>query len=219
MTEHAYRIVAGYDYSPTADLAVKRAFDLASKEERGEVHVVTVVVQMGEFVGAGFTGAATSPALPLEDAYEALEARVGQLMSEWQDETRKTFSRLVIHVRSEVPAAEIAQLAADLEAEMVVVGTHGRRGLRRLLLGSVAEGVVRLAHCPVLVVRPQDTEPSVPQIEPPCPKCVETRKQTNGEQFWCEQHRERHGQRHTYHYENRVGQPTNSPLVVGQNRR
>lgn len=219
MTEHAYRIVVGYDYSPTADLAVTRAFDLAAKEERGEVHVVTVVVQMGEFVGAGFTGAATSQALPLEDAYEALEARVGQLMSTWQEETKNTFSRLVIHVRSEVPASEIAQLATDLEADLVVVGTHGRRGMRRLLLGSVAEGVVRLTQCPVLVVRPKGTESNVPKIEPPCPKCVETRKETGGEQLWCEQHRERHGQRHTYHYESRVSQPSNPPLVVGQNRR
>jgi nucleotide-binding universal stress UspA family protein len=48
----------------------------------------------------------------------------------------------------------IAQLASDIEADLVVVGTHGHRGLERLLLGSVAENVVRLAPCPVLVVRP-----------------------------------------------------------------
>ncbi len=213
-----YKIVVGYDYSQTADLAVKKAFDLAAKENRAEVHVATVVVQMGEFVGAGVTGVAASPTIPLEDAYEALEARIGKLMSEWQAETNATFSRLVVHVRSEVPAAELTQLAADLEADLLVVGTHGRRGLRRLLLGSVAEGVVRLAHCPVLVVRPKDTEPDVPKIEPPCPKCVETRKKTNGEQLWCEQHREHHGQRHTYHYEDRVGQESNPPLVMSMKR-
>lgn len=214
----SYRIVVGYDYSQTADLAAAKAFDLAAKEEHGEVHVVTVVVQMGEFVGAGVTGVATSPTIPLEDAYEALEARVGKLMSEWQATTQRTFSRLVIHVRSEVPAAEITQLAVDLEADLIVVGTHGRRGLRRLLLGSVAEGVVRLAHCPVLVVRPKDVAPEVPQIEPPCPLCVEARKASGGQEMWCEQHRQRHGQRHTYHYESRVSRPSNPPLVVGMNR-
>jgi len=211
-----YKIVVGYDYSQTADLAVRKAFDLAAAEEQGEVHAVTVVVQMGEFVGAGVTGVATSPTIPLEDAYEALEARLGQLMSEWQAETGKTFARLSIHVRSEVPAAEITQLASDLQADLVVVGTHGRRGLRRLLLGSVAEGVVRLAHCPVLVVRPKDTHPDAPKIEPPCEKCLEERKRTHGEQLWCEQHRERHGQRHTYHYESRVSRDSNPPLVIEQ---
>lgn len=197
MTE-SYKIVVGYDYSEIADLAVRKAFDLASTEKNGEVHVATVVVQMGEFVGAGITGVASSPVIPLEDAYEALEARIGNLMSEWQGETNKSFQRLCVHVRNEVPASEITQLAADLEADLVVVGTHGRRGLRRLLLGSVAEGVVRLAHCPVLVVRPKDAPGEAPKVQPPCPDCLAERKRTNGEQLWCAQHRERHGQRQSY---------------------
>jgi nucleotide-binding universal stress UspA family protein len=50
-------------------------------------------------------------------------------------------------------AAEIAKLAGDQGMDLVVVGTHGRTGVRRLVLGSVAERVVRLAPCPVLVVR------------------------------------------------------------------
>jgi nucleotide-binding universal stress UspA family protein len=209
-----YRIVVGYDYSPIAELALGRALELASREEQGEVHVVSVVVQMGEFVGAGVTGLAAAPTIPLEDAYDALEARTGQLMSEWQSATQRTFSRLSVHVRSEVPAAEIAQLASDLEADLVVVGTHGRRGLRRLLLGSVAEGVVRLAHCPVLVVRPVETGATVPQIEPPCPHCLETRRESGGAELWCPQHRERHGQRHTYHYESRVSADGTQPLFI-----
>lgn len=218
MESTTYRIVVGYDYSPTADLALEKAFDLAAREKNAEVHVVTVVVQMGDFVGAGISGLGTAAAIPLGDAYEALEARVGQRMSAWQTATQGTFSRLCIHVRSEVPAAEVAQLASDLEADLVVIGTHGRRGFRRLLLGSVAEGVVRLAHCPVLVVRPKEQAPHVPEIEPPCPRCVEARRETGGAEFWCEQHRERHGQRHTYHYENRTATPSNPPLLLGMHR-
>ena len=49
----------------------------------------------------------------------------------------------------------INQTAKELGADLIVVGTHGRRGLSRALLGSVAETVVRTAPCPVLAVRPQ----------------------------------------------------------------
>ncbi len=51
------------------------------------------------------------------------------------------------------PASEIVRMALDEDVDMIVMGTHGRTGLSRLLMGSVAEHVVRRAHCPVLSVR------------------------------------------------------------------
>ena len=51
------------------------------------------------------------------------------------------------------PGHEIAEFAEEIDAELIVIPSHGRTGLTRLLLGSVAERVVRLAHCPVLVFR------------------------------------------------------------------
>lgn len=51
------------------------------------------------------------------------------------------------------PAGEIIRIADDEHAEMIVLGTHGRTGMTRLLMGSVAEAVVRRAPCPVLVYR------------------------------------------------------------------
>jgi nucleotide-binding universal stress UspA family protein len=53
-----------------------------------------------------------------------------------------------------LPAAEIARLAQEGSFDLVVVATHGRRGVKRVLLGSVAERIVRDAPCTVLVVRP-----------------------------------------------------------------
>lgn len=197
------RIVVGYDYSPISDLALERAFEFGSREEHAEIHVVTVVL-LGEGAGVGVPGAPIYPTISIDASHSALENRAKELAEEWKKRTGKSFDRLVTHVRSEAPAIEIAQLAADLEADLIVVGTHGRRGMRRFLLGSVAEGVVRLAPCEVLVVRPREEEADVPKIEPPCPRCVEERKRTGGEQFWCEQHREHHGQRHTYHYVSRL---------------
>jgi nucleotide-binding universal stress UspA family protein len=56
-------------------------------------------------------------------------------------------------VRSGVAHAEIVAAASEEQADMLVLGTHGRSGLDRLLLGSVTERVIRLAPCPVLSVR------------------------------------------------------------------
>lgn len=52
------------------------------------------------------------------------------------------------------------------DIDLIIVGTHGRRGVRRLILGSVAEEVLRMAPCPVLTIRPNKDDPNAP-IEPP----------------------------------------------------
>ncbi len=57
------------------------------------------------------------------------------------------------HLAMGDPAGEICRIAAEEGAEMIVLGTHGRTGLLRLLMGSVAESIVRHAPCPVLVYR------------------------------------------------------------------
>ena len=55
-----------------------------------------------------------------------------------------------------VPCIEIISRANETQADMIVIGTHGRTGMKHLLIGSVAERVVRTASCPVLTVRPPD---------------------------------------------------------------
>lgn len=208
MSDAIHRIVVGTDFSDTADIALRQAFELASKEEHGEVHVVNAVRHLGEFVQMDLPD---TPAyrLPLDEAQDKIEAHVGAKLAAWQAETGKTFTRCVTYLSTEFPAVGVAQLATDLEAEMIVIGTHGRQGLRRLIIGSVAEAVVRLAHVPVLVVRPKDQPPEAPEIQPPCPKCLEARQSSGGKKVWCEQHNERHGRRHTYHYEDRVARDGN----------
>jgi nucleotide-binding universal stress UspA family protein len=67
-------------------------------------------------------------------------------------------SRVRIVVRQGHPYTEIDQIAKDIQADLIVVSTHGRSGLRHLLLGSVAERVIRHAPCPVLVVRENEHE-------------------------------------------------------------
>ena len=57
-------------------------------------------------------------------------------------------------VRNGPPAEEIVRYAREMEADLIVLGTHGRTGIAHALLGSVAERVVRKAPCPVMTVRP-----------------------------------------------------------------
>ena len=56
------------------------------------------------------------------------------------------------------PAIDIVDYAKEIHADLIVIGTHGRTGVSRLIMGSVAEHVVRTAPCPVLVVRPSEHE-------------------------------------------------------------
>jgi universal stress protein A len=57
------------------------------------------------------------------------------------------------HLKWEDPRHAVVDVAKEVKADLVVIGTHGRKGLKRALMGSVAESVVRFAPCPVLTVR------------------------------------------------------------------
>ena len=76
---------------------------------------------------------------------------VGKIMRERLDEAG--YDKVVLEVLIGDPGHEIADLAVRQRADLIVLPSHGRTGIRRLLIGSVAERVVRLAHCPVLVLR------------------------------------------------------------------
>jgi universal stress protein A len=62
--------------------------------------------------------------------------------------------RYEIHVVTGVPDADVVRMANQLGVDLIVMATHGRRGFSHLVLGSVAEQVIREANCPVLVLRP-----------------------------------------------------------------
>jgi nucleotide-binding universal stress UspA family protein len=65
---------------------------------------------------------------------------------------------ITTHLRIGVAATEIIEAARELPADLIVISTHGRTGLKHVLLGSVAEQVVQRAPCPVLVVRERERE-------------------------------------------------------------
>jgi nucleotide-binding universal stress UspA family protein len=139
------RIVAGTDFSDPALPAVHAAYDEA-RRVNGKVilaHCFEMPLMLPD--GAGLTGAEVSAGLldGLEaDARQRLEAAVGA--SPVPAEFRLSRER---------PSVALVRLAEAVDADLVVVGTRGRTGIGRILLGSVAEAVVRSAPCSVLVVR------------------------------------------------------------------
>jgi len=79
-------------------------------------------------------------------------------LAEWRDEAA-TQANVKEDLRTGTPYREIIDAAEQLKADLIVMGTHGRGGLARLVIGSTAERVVRHAPCPVLVVRTRSSEP------------------------------------------------------------
>jgi len=209
--QQPYIIVVGIDYSESSAAVLAEAFDLsARKKPAGEPHVLHVAPPYGSVADG-------SAAAKLEEAAKELETYVQAQIKKYTAgyPNNGEFERVCMHQHSGEAADEIVKLAVDLEADLVMVGTHTRRGVERLLLGSVAERVVRTAPCPVLVVRPKAAA-NIPQIEPACSQCVATRKSTAGKELWCAQHSEHHGRRHTYHYLHRNLAESNLPLIGPQ---
>ncbi|HET7541249.1 MAG TPA: universal stress protein [Polyangiaceae bacterium] len=197
MNEKPFIIVVGLDYSDHSDVALARAFDLASREAAAEVHVVSVLAPRD----------LDKPNLPKSELLdvEVASAKLQRYVAaEWAAFSRSQQGnvrpprRIVSHVRFDRAAYGIVQLASDLGGDLIVVGTHGRQGLLRFLLGSVSERVLHLATCPVLVARPKAVISGDPELEGPCEQCHEVRACSNVE-LWCEQHRDKHGRRHSDH--------------------
>ena len=213
-----YLILVGIDYSTASELALGRALELATAEASAELHVVHVIPAVELPLQDATAIKATAESAPFDQkASLELTTHVAISVAAFEKSRPRIAGalplRVVAHLRYHAPAQEIAQLASDLQADMVVVGMHGRGAVSRFFVGSVAEAVTRLAPCPVLVFRPKGVPPEYPRIEPPCPRCVEARLASDGEQYWCEQHRERHGQRHVYFQPDRMSHDGGLPLV------
>jgi nucleotide-binding universal stress UspA family protein len=142
-----HRILVAVDLSDASIAALKAARTLA--DARGAtlaiVHVVSGVVDIRPFFPQNYGINATNTVELARLAGEALHRRVSEVEG-CADAER--------FVELGTPYAEIVRRAEAWKADLVVVGSRGKAGISRALLGSVAEHVVRVAHCPVLVSRP-----------------------------------------------------------------
>jgi nucleotide-binding universal stress UspA family protein len=96
--------------------------------------------------------------LPPELQGEVEDAARGRLEKLLGDDDRKELGAIAVLRTSPTPADSIVEYATEAGIDTIVVGTHGRRALAHVLLGSVAERVVRTAPCPVLTVRHPEHE-------------------------------------------------------------
>jgi nucleotide-binding universal stress UspA family protein len=142
------RICCPVDYAEPSRHALVEAAELARRLE-GELTVVSVMEHK--------PSADTFVAPPELFREEAEQAR--RQLDHWvADAESRAPGRVRGALLSGAPAEEIIKFLRDGRFDLVAMGTHGRKGLKRLVLGSVAERVVREAPCTVLVVRPERFE-------------------------------------------------------------
>jgi nucleotide-binding universal stress UspA family protein len=143
-------VLAAVDNGPLASEVLRVGANFA-RMASGELHVLHVVEDLPPPVsmvpppeGMGITP---------QEIRKAARARLDELCAAAQPQFT---GRIAAHLATGRARREILRTAAALEADLVVVGAHGRLRIERLLLGSVAQTVVRKASCPVIVVRPKD---------------------------------------------------------------
>jgi nucleotide-binding universal stress UspA family protein len=98
------------------------------------------------------------PAVPEMAPYDAETIEEGRLELEALQKSPGDAVPCTTLVRNGAPPSKITSAARELDADLIVISTHGRKGLSRVFLGSTAERVVRSAPCPVLIVRESEHE-------------------------------------------------------------
>jgi nucleotide-binding universal stress UspA family protein len=140
------KILVAIDYSECAEHAIDTALDLAARYDAAltllHVHEPLSIVFPE---GTGIYESLQMPNL-IAELKEKLEKKKQEVIG-------KGGKRVDAVQRTGYPPGEIADFAKSGGFDLIVMGTHGRRGLSHLMIGSVAERVVRTASCPVLTVR------------------------------------------------------------------
>ena len=137
------KVLLATDGSKDAELALTTAVDLANGTN-SELHVVTV--------------APGSPAYDIREpaVVEQLRLQAEKILAEQVGKIEQaggTVAESYLRVAERHRAQEIVEVAEEIGAGLIVMGSRGLGGMRRALMGSVSDSVVRHAHCPVMVVR------------------------------------------------------------------
>jgi nucleotide-binding universal stress UspA family protein len=130
--------VVPYDFSEESLAAVGLGREMVA--EPSSLYVIHVLPELTA-TEPGVIWSTVDDASRMEHALKAMEQRI----------TRVPGVQLKVGFGD--PGHVITDVASDVGADLIVIPSHGRTGVKRLLLGSVAERVVRMAHCPVLVLR------------------------------------------------------------------
>lgn len=147
------RILHPTDFSPSAEAAFDQAQHLARRHE-AELHLLHVAPTFGEDPARGAFRVATDEDVFYRKLRDEADEHMQQLIEARAEGDGVPIKR--VHSRGAEPGEVILDYATAEDIDLVVMGTHGRRGVPRLLLGSVAEKVVHRSRCPVLVVREEE---------------------------------------------------------------
>lgn len=142
------RILIPTDFSECSKPAMALGCSLAT-DLGAEVHLLNVVPDPAVFT-------VDPTALPADAIHDMLLARVEEAEATLEKLPESGWSNgkpVTRATRQGIARDQIVTYAKENDIDLIVVGTHGRTGFRRLMLGSIAEGVLRLAECPVLTVR------------------------------------------------------------------
>ena len=141
-------VLLATDGSKDAELATTTALDLADSTS-SELHIVLV-----EEPAYAYVDASGYPFFTDAELEHELEQQARMRLDAEMEKRRSAGGAVAeAHLRVGAAAAEIVDLAEDIGAGLIVMGSRGLGGIRRALMGSVSDSVVRHAHCPVLVVR------------------------------------------------------------------
>jgi nucleotide-binding universal stress UspA family protein len=141
------RILHATDFSPASGAAFTRAVEMA-RESRAELVVAHVLAPVAPLVSDGYI----SPKV-YDDLQKSARAQAQKQLDALVARAKKAGARASGLLLEGVAFSQIVRAARARRASLIVMGTHGRSGLARLFLGSVAERVVATARCPVLTVR------------------------------------------------------------------
>jgi nucleotide-binding universal stress UspA family protein len=136
-------ILVAHDFSETAAQALELGLALARK-----LDARVTILHACEVVSYAYADSIVSSAELLEEARRAAQSAVDGIA----EGARRTGLVVLSEVRIGPPRSVIVDFAREAKVDLVVLGTHGRKGIPRALVGSVAERVVRMAPCPVLTV-------------------------------------------------------------------
>jgi nucleotide-binding universal stress UspA family protein len=144
------RILLPTDFSKYSAEATKYACALAEKFD-AELHLLHVLET--HLTSTPEFAAGLALPTPIKENSQACEQALAKILPADWAESRK--GKIVRSTEDGIPFVEIVRYAKEHAIDLIVLGTHGRSALAHVLLGSVAERVVRKAPCPVLTVRPE----------------------------------------------------------------
>ena len=139
-------VVLATDFSEPAREAAGHAGALA-RATGARLHLLHVIEEFSYWESFNLK------TFPSPEVLGELESNARLALADLFDEQERNALQVATHVRHGKPFVEIIRVARDLEADVIVIGSHGQSGLAETLFGSTAEKVVRKAPCAVLVVR------------------------------------------------------------------